>query len=546
MGGYLYRPTYTRALPENPRFETRGGKRSVRLSLRSKKCGARRVVWAQVTAAGDRCVVESAAWWARYDDENGQEQLRQLSHDKAVAGEMLGRILGDVRLRRMGLAEPWETQLPRPLGEHVAEYRADLEGNKRSKKHVDKTISYIRTTLAACRFNTLAEVDGPKIAAFLAKRRATKKKGRRGTLSISGSNGYVTALRSFGNWLVENGRDSRNRFLSVEKLNAEIDPRHQRRAFSRDELALLLAAAESGPEFRGLSGADRSMLYRVAMYTGLRVSELASLSPASFAFSAEPPVVRVEASKSKRRRNDRVPLHPALVALVRPWLKRDAGTAEGSPAQKVLPFATRPLWPGTWPEKASVMVRRDLKQAREAWVEAAAPDERSVRQESDFLAYRNRDGLVGDFHALRHTFITRLTEAGIHPAQAKELARHSTVALTIDRYSHVQASGLYDSLCGLDAINPAKPDAAAATGTDAGATRAPACGKNQNSAVPSPSFTVRHGPSVAGPGDDGERGNMLRARNFDERCVTVTNDDKEPPGGLEPSTYALRMRRSTN
>ncbi len=38
---------------------------------------------------------------------------------------------------------------------------------------------------------------------------------------------------------------------------------------------------------------------------------------------------------------------------------------------------------------------------------------------------------------MRHTFITNLVSAGVAPQDAKELARHSTITLTMDRYAHV-------------------------------------------------------------------------------------------------------------
>jgi len=46
-------------------------------------------------------------------------------------------------------------------------------------------------------------------------------------------------------------------------------------------------------------------------------------------------------------------------------------------------------------------------------------------------------GGKADFHSLRHRFITELVKAGVQPKDAKELARHSTIVLTMDRYAHV-------------------------------------------------------------------------------------------------------------
>jgi len=52
------------------------------------------------------------------------------------------------------------------------------------------------------------------------------------------------------------------------------------------------------------------------------------------------------------------------------------------------------------------------------------------------IEYRDESGRVLDFHALRHTFITNLARGGVHPKVAQSLARHSTITLTMDRYSH--------------------------------------------------------------------------------------------------------------
>jgi hypothetical protein len=52
------------------------------------------------------------------------------------------------------------------------------------------------------------------------------------------------------------------------------------------------------------------------------------------------------------------------------------------------------------------------------------------------IEYQDEAGLVADFHALRHTFITNLANGGVHPKIAQALARHSTITLTMDRYSH--------------------------------------------------------------------------------------------------------------
>jgi len=74
------------------------------------------------------------------------------------------------------------------------------------------------------------------------------------------------------------------------------------------------------------------------------------------------------------------------------------------------------LWPGNSYRRAAEMLRDDLKAAK--------------------IAYRDKDGKVVDFHALRHTYITSLHRNGVHGKVLQELARHSVGWLT-ERYTHV-------------------------------------------------------------------------------------------------------------
>lgn len=135
------------------------------------------------------------------------------------------------------------------------------------------------------------------------------------------SNHHLVAVKSFGGWLVRDRRWPETPFAHLSRLNARVDVRHERRALTIDELSRLIATAETSVKsFRGLDGSARAMLYRLAAMTGLRASELASLTPASFDLTADTPIVTLEAAYSKHRREDVLPLHPDLVARLRQWL----------------------------------------------------------------------------------------------------------------------------------------------------------------------------------------------------------------------------------
>jgi integrase len=51
-------------------------------------------------------------------------------------------------------------------------------------------------------------------------------------------------------------------------------------------------------------------------------------------------------------------------------------------------------------------------------------------------------GRVVDFHALRTTFITSLARAGVAPAMAQKLARHSDINLTLGTYTKLHLGEL--------------------------------------------------------------------------------------------------------
>jgi len=74
---------------------------------------------------------------------------------------------------------------------------------------------------------------------------------------------------------------------------------------------------------------------------------------------------------------------------------------------------------------------------------------------------------MADFHALRHTFITNLANSGVHPKVAQALARHSTITLTMDRYTHTVVGEQTAALAALPDLG-APPEADAARRTAEG------------------------------------------------------------------------------
>lgn len=90
--------------------------------------------------------------------------------------------------------------------------------------------------------------------------------------------------------------------------------------------------------------------------------------------------------------------------------------------------------------RGAEMVRADL--------ENTGDEERDLEP----IKYRDSAGRKVDFHSLRHTFLTNLANSGVHPKTAQMLARHSTIRLTMDRYTHSVLSQQSEAVAKLPAL----------------------------------------------------------------------------------------------
>ncbi len=357
------------------------------------------------TPGARRVRIPSKRFYGTLKDAYGKRRQTPLCEDREASLTLLRCLQTEAdRKRAVGVSRQDEER-ERPLDVLLSEYETHLRAKANTERHVSLTLKRIRSLVQATGGKTLADLDASSISSRL----AIWRERTRNPVSVSTSNHYARAIKSFSRWLWIEGRTHDDPLLTIRLLNARVGRRHVRRTLTQAELKCLVHATETSHKtLCGLTPKDRAMLYTLATYTGLRASELASLSPAAFDLEAK--TVTVQACYSKRRRNDTLPIHASLVESLRAWLGRKNGT----------------LWRGTWAARRCAntarMLRSDLKRAG--------------------IPYRDDKGRVADFHALRHTFITQLARSGVHPAKAKALARHSTITLTMDVYSHVETDEL--------------------------------------------------------------------------------------------------------
>jgi len=368
---------------------------------------------------------------------------------------------------RMGIVDPFERHRKKRISDHLTDFENHLRDNGDSEQHVRLTTDRASAILTSCEFVLIDDISPGAVESFLAEFRA---RGR----SIQTSNHYLRAIKQFCRWLVTDRRTSDNRIAHLKMLNVKTDRRHDRRALSADEFATLIESAETGPSVEGVLGSDRAMLYILAAWTGFRRKELSSLTFRSFKFDGELPTVRVQASYSKRRRTDSIPLHPVVVNRLRAWLETKGDIDRDQPL-----FALRTA--GGHFRKTAKMMRLDL--------------------ERQGILYVDEDGLYADFHSNRHTFISNLGKAGVSPKMAQTLARHSDINLTMNTYTHL---GLRDQAAAVQNL-PAPPK------SPAGELRATRTGDVHVPAHVPPSDLSS--PNLAPLGDKLDLGNQLPARN---------------------------------
>jgi len=162
---------------------------------------------------------------------------------------------------------------------------------------------------------------------------------------------------------------------------------------------------------------------------------------------------------------------------------------------------------------------------------------------------------VADFHALRHTYISRLVASGAGLKVAQELARHSTPTLTLGRYAHVQLVDQTRALDALPAIEAPRANVAAlaATGTEdatAGTKDAasdPTEGRQARSAL-SARRRPRKSSSVI-PWQEGqsEGGGGKLAESLDKvaTCPPMSTSVTGAPGPIRTGNLRIRSPRTS-
>ncbi len=368
------------------------------------------------------------------------------------------------RLARLGFLDSRRAARSRPISELLEEFKATLRTRERTEDWIRHVVFRARVTFEGAGFVTLSNIEPgaierhlhalragtvqPKEGA-LARRRKPKEKDAPPPivrLSARESNHRVQACREFTRWAMASKLLSSDPLLALSPMNAEVDPRHSRRALRPEELRNLVTAAHNGSTFRGVRGDVRALAWRLAAQAGLRVGEIQALQVRHVdLMGPEGPTLTVSATVSKNRTEARVPLAADLARDLAPWLRGKLPTAT------VLPL------PPSFMHKAAAWLRVDLASAK--------------------IPYRDDSGRCADVHALRSAFVAQLVRSGANVKAIQRLARHKSVGVTIGLYARLDARDERDAIDAFPSLAPdstsTQGEALRPTGTDTADCLAP-------------------------------------------------------------------------
>lgn len=449
--GTVFRKAWTAPLQPGAEIIEQRGKRIARWRLRSGK-----VRTAEVFQGEDgriRIRGRTASFVAKYRDASGVWREHPTGcRDETAARAVLAQLERRVELIRAGVIS-------------AEEDRAARHASEPFERSVDAWIEHLRLKGSTPHWYTqaqrrvlriaeeqgvhrLGEFDAPTVERWL-RRQADLG------MSAGTRNGYRRACVAFMNWSVKTGRLQRNPLEHVAVADDRTDARRKRRALSEQELARLIDAARRRPLAEALTirrgkdkgkplakvskrarqhlervGWERALIYKTLVLTGLRKSELASITVGQADLGAPLPYLVLHAGDEKNRQGSEIPLRADLADDLRAWLadrlaQRQQAAREAGHA---IPTALPPDAPLLVVPTGLIRIfDRDLVFAGLARVE--------VRDGKEVVFKTDERGRTLDVHALRHTFGTHLSKAGVSLRTAQAAMRHSDPSLTANVYT---------------------------------------------------------------------------------------------------------------
>ncbi|MEM6364291.1 MAG: tyrosine-type recombinase/integrase, partial [Planctomycetota bacterium] len=400
---------------------------------------------AEVTAAKDgtpRIRTKAKTYTAKYRD--GEGIVREVATgctDKEAATAVLNDLVGRAQLVRAKVMTPDQDRIAdhqlTPLRDHVLAYTDHLRSRGVSADRIKTTRARMFQTIEGCCWRLLSDMKVDHLERYLQTlvEPSVDAEVLPQPVSASVYNGFVEAWVAFGFWCIGKrmaGKRSHmngekrllaNPFRGMRRLDAKQDRRRVARALTEDELVRLIDVARrrpleaaqtvrTGPR-KGQQGAkvsadraaaltrlgwERALIYKTLVLTGLRADELRTLTITDLSFG-DVPFIKLRHSNEKNRAGSTIALRADLAKALRDWI------CDRDRSETVFNV----------PKGFLRIMNRDLAAAE--------------------ISKTDADGCVVHIHALRHSFGTHLSKAGVAPRVAQAAMRHSDIALTMNTYT---------------------------------------------------------------------------------------------------------------
>ena len=378
--GTVFKRSATKPLPAGAEMFARKGERFARWKTpKGKTKTAPVVVPTEGKFAGqERIVVETPTYTAKYRDGAGYCQTVATGcRDEAAARAVLGQLEKRAEKVRAGIITKSEDAMTihqhTALTEHVGEFIATMRAAGRAESHYTGTERLIQRVITEAGFRRLSDIQAGAVERWLGEQ--SKPQPSKPAMGARTRNSYLVALRSFCNWCVERDRLPFNPLAKLDRADERSDRRRQRRALTESELSRLLSVArlrplaeygreivsksnastgtsqkrsratwtykpltfdelsaavdrarerlKDNPEFitqQERLGQERVLIYKLAVTTGLRKGELASLTVGQLDLDDNCPHVRLNAADEKNRQGNSIPLRSDVADELREWV----------------------------------------------------------------------------------------------------------------------------------------------------------------------------------------------------------------------------------
>jgi integrase len=451
----IYRKTYTQHLPQNTQIVERNGKKmAMWIDGKGKKH------FDEITTGNKgqiKIIRYSPVYLAQYRNAAGEMIYESTGcRDEQAARHVLTELVKREEFIKAGILSNQQCRTADyaklSLKEHTESYLEHLQaktirGKRVSVAHRINVKGQLEKLINDCKFKRLIDITRDTLEKWMNRSEAAGMGART-------RNTYRAAVVGFCNWCVETDRMATNPLSRLCAADEHADRRRTRRALTEEELSRLFTAAllrplaeygrkslplpaeekkgrktwqkesfiferlqefaEKGKEvlkdkpqlIKNLQwlGYERSLVYKVLALTGLRKGELASITIGQVWLEGKQPYLELKAKDEKAGRGAQIPLRKDLAEEIKSFMRKKS--------VKTLQLDT-PLF--YIPKDFIKIFDRDHIAA-------------------GISKYDDR-GRTLDIHALRHTFGTHLSKAGVAPRVAQAAMRHSSIDLTMNIYT---------------------------------------------------------------------------------------------------------------